>query len=483
LNWRNASIGFMSVDHFVANGNSSLTAASAAVPVKPRPVFTQGSTMRHVAVMTATGAVGLMAIFVVDLLSLLYVSRLGDQSLKAAVGYASQVLFLAMSINIGLTIAVAATVSRALGAGDRPRARRLAASGLAISVIVSAVITFGLFLFRGQILEHALHAHGRAGEVAYQFLAITVPANIPMVLGMVLQSVLRATGDARRAMYVTLVGGAVTAFTDPLLIFGFGLGVYGAAWATVISRLVFLGVGAYGAMHVHDLVARPQWRAIWRDLRPIMAIGAPAILTNLATPAAAIYITRVISDFGEAGVAAVATTDRIIPVAFGAIFALTASIGPILGQNLGAKLMYRVRRALTDSFLLSVGYVLVAWAVLFIASPAINWAFDAHADNARLVTFFCTYGVSAWLFMACLFVANTAFNNLGFPLLATIFNWGRATLGTIPFVSVGARLGGPDHGVEGAMLGAAAGAAIFGVGAVIAAYWVTARLARRMEKH
>ena len=77
--------------------------------------------MRHVAVMTATGSIGLMSIFVVDLLSLFYVSRLGDQTLKAAVGYSSQVQFLAMAINIGLTIAVSATVSRALGAGDRDR--------------------------------------------------------------------------------------------------------------------------------------------------------------------------------------------------------------------------------------------------------------------------------------------------------------------------------------------------------------------------
>ena len=459
-----------------------MSAASAAVLVKPRPVFTEGSTLRHVAVMTATGSIGLMAIFFVDLLSMLYVSRLGDQALKAAVGYASQVLFIAMAINIGLAIAVTAMVSRALGAGDRPKARRLAASGLAIAAIAAVVVAVALLVFRGPILTLALHAQGRSGEVAYQFLAITLPANVPMAIGMCLSGVLRATGDARRAMYVTLVGGFVTAFTDPLLIFGFGLGVYGAAWATVISRLVFVAAGAYGAIHIHHLVGRPSRLSVWRDFGPIMGIGLPAILANLATPVAAVYITRVISDFGEAAVAATATTDRIIPVAFGVIFALTGAVGPILGQNLGAKLMPRVRRALTDSFLLSVGYVLLAWLFLFVVSPWINLAFDAQGENARLVTFFCTYGVVAWVFITCLFVANTAFNNLGFPLLATAFNWGRATLGTIPFVTMGAKLGGAEHGVEGAMLGVAVGAAIFGLGAVAAAYWVTARLAKRIEK-
>src|SRR6202042_322921 len=106
-----------------------LTAASVA-PAVQRAVFTEGSTLRHVAVMTATGTIGLMAIFVVDLLSLFYVSRLGDQALKAAGGYASQVLFLSVAINIGLTIAISATTARALGAGDRPKAQRMAASGL-----------------------------------------------------------------------------------------------------------------------------------------------------------------------------------------------------------------------------------------------------------------------------------------------------------------------------------------------------------------
>ena len=86
-----------------------------------RPVFTHGSLMRHVAVMTATGAIGLMAVFIVDLLSLFWVSKLGDQAFKAAVGYVGLITFFVMSINIGLSIAASATVSRAHGASLRPR--------------------------------------------------------------------------------------------------------------------------------------------------------------------------------------------------------------------------------------------------------------------------------------------------------------------------------------------------------------------------
>jgi Na+-driven multidrug efflux pump len=80
------------------------------------PRFVVGSTMRHVLVMTGTGAAGLIAIFIVDLVSLLYISWLNDPSLTAGVGLATVVMFFTVSINVGLMIPIGALVSRALGA-------------------------------------------------------------------------------------------------------------------------------------------------------------------------------------------------------------------------------------------------------------------------------------------------------------------------------------------------------------------------------
>jgi MATE family, multidrug efflux pump len=441
------------------------------------PVFTHGSLMRHVAVMTATGAVGLMAVFVVDLLSLFWVSKLGDQAFKAAVGYVGLITFFVMSINIGLTIATSATVSRALGAGDRPRARRLAASALAITAVFSAAMAAAMILLRDEILATVLHARGESAEVASRFIAISMPGNVPLAVGLALSGVLRAVGDARRAMYVTLSAGIATAFLDPLLIFGFGLGVYGAAWTTVLSRLILLAVGLNGAVRVHDLVARPKLNAVRGDFGPVMAIGFPAIMANMAAPVSSAYTLRVFSDFGEAAIAASAIIDRLTPVAFGVIFALTGSVGPIIGQNFGAKLMGRVQRTLTDAFILSIGYVLFAWAMLALAAPAVIAAFEAKGESAQYVAFYCRFGAAAWLFLACLFVANASFNNLGFPVLAMAFNWARATLGTIPFVTVGARYGG----VRGGLIGFALGAALFGLIAVATAYFATYRLAKGLD--
>ena len=445
---------------------------------RPRPpaVFTEGSILRHVLVMTVTGSIGLVAIFIVDFLSLLYISWIGDPNLTAGVGFATQILFFFLSLNIGLTIAIGATVGRALGQGDRARARRLSASGLVHSCILSALVTALAIPWRGDLLM-LLGAKGEALAVADTFLLITLPSNVLLAAGMAFSGVLRAVGDAKRAMYVTLFGAVATAFTDPILIFGMGLGVEGAAYATVISRFIIMATGFWGAVNKHDLVARPRAREAGEDVAPLFGIAGPAILTNLAAPVATSYMLAVFATFGEPIVAAFAIIDRVTPVAFGFLYALSGSVGPIMAQNYGARNMARVRRTLSDCFGLTIVYTLSVWVLLFFCAPWINTIFNAHGETADLVTFFCHFGAVAWLFLGLIFVANAAFNNLGFPIFSTLFNWGRATLGTIPFVTYGALQAGP----QGGLMGMIAGAALFGVLAVTTAYWAVRRMAKRVE--
>lgn len=445
-----------------------------AATTRPRAIFTEGSIMRHVVVMTATGSIGLMAIFVVDFLTLLYISWLGDPHLTAAVGFAAQVSFFLVSMNIGLSIAVSALMAREIGSGHREQARRLCASGIVHTVILAGVVTLVALPFRRDLLM-LLGATGQTLDVADTFLLITMPANIFMAVGMVMSGALRSVGDAKRSMYVTLWGAAVIAVLDPLLIFGFDLGVPGAAIATCVSRLTFAVVGLWGAIKPHNLIGRPRMSHVIADLRPLMGIALPAIATNLAAPLSTAYALRVFASFGEPVVAAFAIIDRLVPVAFGVLFALSGSVGPIIGQNLGAGLYGRIKRTLTDSFMLVAGYSLVVWALLFLSAPYLPAVFAADGRTADLIVFFCRWGGLQWIFLGGLFVANAAFNNLGYAFLSTLFNWGRATLGTIPFVTLGAHLGGP----EGGLLGMIVGAAIFGAAAIVTGYVIIGRLAAR----
>lgn len=438
--------------------------------------FTQGSTLRHVLVMTATGVVGLMAIFVVDFLNLFYISLIGRQELTAAVGYASALFFFLTSIGIGFSIGIAALVSRALGARDRERARRLAASGTTIVAISMTLIGAAMMISLDPLLAW-LGANGVTRDIAERFLLITLPSTPFLGLGMAYSSILRSVGDARRAMWVTLGGGIAAAALDPLFIFGFGLGIDGAAIATVLARVIFAIVGIMGAVGVHRLVARPRLNHVIADGHSLSTIALPAILTNVASPIANGYVTSALSSYGEPAIAAWTVIGRLSPLAFAGVFALSGAVGPIIGQNLGANQIHRVRSTLTNSLVLTGLYVLIVWLGLIAAEDVIVRYFSASDEAASLIRFYCNIVAGTFLFMGALFVANAAFNTMGAALIATFFNWGRATLGTIPFVI----LGGQMAGARGVMLGQGVGGVVFGIAAVAVAYWIIERKGRSIR--
>ena len=436
----------------------------------PPARFTTGSTLRHVVVMAATGAVGLVAIFAVDLLNLFYLSLLGDRAIAAAIGFAGVVGFFQTSLCIGLMIGLGAMVSRSIGAGHAAEARRLAASGLLLIAIVTAVTGLATALAAAPLLDR-LGATGETHAIAVRFLTITAPSLPLLALGMGLTTVLRAVGDARGAMNLTLLAALSAACLDPLLIFALHLGVPGAALATVVSRLILAGVSWRSAVLRRGLVGHVAPASLGPDIRVILTVAAPAILTNLATPVGSAWVTRSMAEFGPAAVAGLATIDRIAPVAFAMVYALSGAVGPILAQNFGAGRPDRVRAALRDSLAFTVVAVLCSWAVLALAEGLVLRAFSAEGVTADLVRLFCSVLAGSFVFAGLLFVANAAFNNLGHPLLSTLFNWGRATLGTIPFVAFGAQ-----WGPQGVLIGQALGSVAFGLAAVAVAFRVLPRV-------
>lgn len=437
-------------------------------------VFVTGSTMRHVVVMTATGSIGLVAIFAVDALNLFYISLLGVKELAAAVGFAGTLMFFTVSVSIGLTIATSALTARALGRGSRDEAARMGGASMVLMGGVSALLAAVVWPFLGPLLA-LLGAEGETLALATRFLQIVIPSLPVVALGMCASGILRAAGDARRAMYVTLVGGIAAAILDPLLIFGFGLGLDGAAISTVLSRFFLLFAGIYGANAIHRLMRLPNAAGLRACARPFFAIGFPAVLTQIATPVGNAYVTVQIASFGDEAVAGWAIVGRIMPVAFGTIFALSGAVGPILGQNYGARRYDRLTSIMRDSLIFTLVYVCVVWALLALFRHPIAGLFNAEGETRALVEFFCLFVAGSFLFNGALFVANAAFNNLGYPALSTLFNWGRSTLGVIPFVWAGAAW----YGAQGALGGWGLGAVIFGVAAILTCFRVIRNIADR----
>jgi putative MATE family efflux protein len=427
-------------------------------------------------VMTGASAVGLVAMFTVDMVDMYFLTLLGEQELAAAVGFAGTLLFFLVAVSIGLQIAMGALVARAEGAHLRDLAGRYCTSTLLFAGLVSALLSLGAWLYLEELL-HFLGAREQTLDYAVSYARILLPNTPVLAIGMSAAAAARAVGDARRSMWATLAGSLVNAGLDPLFIFTFGWGLEGAAYASVAARIVVLLVAWHAISSVHDLPRRVSAAEFLTNLRHIMGIALPAMLTNLATPIGGSFVLRSMAQFGDAAVAGAAITGRITPVAFAAIFALSSAVGPIIGQNAGAGLYRRVRGTLRDAILFNTVYVLVIWGVLALAGQWLVSVFSASEQAADLILFYTAFLAPAFLFNGMLFVSNASFNNLHRPRWATAFNFSKVLLGTIPCVWLGAQW----YGARGVMAGEAVSAVLFGIVALFAVTRLVNHLEREHE--
>lgn len=434
------------------------------------PIFLTGSLMRHVAVMSFTASIGIMAIFAVDFVDVMFISMLGQAELAAAVGYAGTLLFFTNSINIGLSIAAASLVAKALGSNKEKEAKEYATSVAILAFLTSVLVPILVFPNLSFLLNF-LGAEGETLRFATSYCQIILPSMCFMGFAMTSMAILRAYGDARSSMLVTLSGGIVNALLDPVLIFWFGFELDGAACASVTARACMMVYGLWMVIQKHNGFAFPSLSLFRRDLAVVSAIAVPAILTNLATPVGNAIITREIAHFGNEAVAAMAVIGRLTPLAFAVVLALSGAIGPIVGQNFGAGQFDRVRAAFIDGLKFVAAYVLIAAILLFFLRAPIAGMFDATGEMRTLIYLFCGPLALSQFFNGALFVCNASFNNLGRPLYSTILNWSRYTLGTWPFALFGASLAG----ASGVLIGQAVGGMLFAVVGIV--------LARRLMDH
>ncbi|MBA83801.1 MATE family efflux transporter [Thalassobius sp. S69A] len=386
--------------------------------------FLTGSTMRHVVVMTMTGSLGLSFMFLVDFLALFWISKLEQEELIAAVGFAGTLQFFVISIAIGMMIAAVALVSRALGQGRVRRARRIATSALIYATGAQAVIAAAVFAFCEPLLRLS-GAEGPVLEAAVSFLQISLPS-LPMIAaGMMTSAVLRALGDAARSMLVTMSAGLAAVLLDPLLILYMGWGIEGAALAIVLSRAGMVVLGMYWLIHTHNILTRPAWGDMRLYLAPFALIAVPAIATQVSTPFGNWVLMRAMAEHGDSAVAGLGVVMRLTILAFGGIFALSGAIGGIIGQNAGAGYGDRVAQAYKDALKFCALYTGVTWAVMALCADYVAAAFGLSGQGESIVRAFSFYAAGSFVFTGALFVSNAAFNNLGKPIWATMANWSR----------------------------------------------------------
>jgi Na+-driven multidrug efflux pump len=434
-----------------------------------RARFTTGSVGAHIVAMATASGVGLLAVFLVDILTLLYVSLLHDQTLLAAVGLAKTLLFINSAFTSGMVIAAGVLLSERTGrhAGRRwgQLVSHLLVLGLVIAGAVAALEVAGL-----APLSRWLGADAPAYQAARPFLWIALPASVLMAAMQMCAQMLKAQGHIRPALTVLLSGAASLALADPVLIFSCGLGLQGAALSYLLSAGVSLGVGLWLVKRHIGLAARVRPRLLRLHAGRTLRLALPAMLANLAMPVGIVYLTLTLASQGTSALAGMAVIDRVLQLAYCMFFALPGALVPVLAQNLGAGLDARVRATLSAARWLVTLYGVAVWLLLIVCGPHLADYFELRDLGRELFLAFCQWGGGAWILFGLDFVAQAVFFTLGRAWWVAGFGWLRGTLGSLPFIYLGSR----GFGANGALLGMWCGNALVATLAI----WAAAHHAR-----
>lgn len=440
----------------------------------------KGPVGRHLVHMTVPTLFGIFTMMMQAFVDTYFIGRVGDREL-AALSFAFPILMIVTSVAIGLGAGTSSVVARAVGAHDHRRARRLATDSLILSFAITAVICAVGLATIGPLFR-LMGAPEDMIPLIAGYMTILYSGVPFVVVGMVGMSSMRATGDTRLPGMLMVIAAIANVILDPILIFGIGpfpaMGLNGAAAAALTARGA-LFIGAVLLMYYRlDMLSfnRPNPAELRKSWADILHVGLPAAGTNVIIPITTGVVIAMIARYGPDAVAGFGVASRIESLMLVVFYAMSAIIGPFVGQNMSAGKADRIYLALRLSTVFCLGFGLLIAALLALGG---NWLPSIFSDSPevtgvaglylRIVPIsYGTYGM--------VMVMNASFNGMGKPMPAVMVSIARMTVLYLPLAFAGDYL----FGVAG-IFGAYAAANI--VSGFFAYAWARSVVRGQCDKH
>ncbi len=319
----------------------SRTSRSASTPTHSdrsgRPKGGSGSMRRHdreilALALPAFGALVAEPLFLMADSAM--VGHLGTAQL-AGLGVAAALLTTVVNVFVFLAYATTAAVARRLGADDLPAAIRQGMDGIWLALLLGAALV-AVVVPAAPALADSFGASASAAPHAVTYLRISALGIPPMLVVLAATGVLRGLQDTRTPLYVAVAGFAVNAALNAALIYGFGWGVAGSAWGTVLAQVAmaaaYLRVVVRGARR-HGASLRPSAAG----LRATARAGVPLLVRTLSLRAVLLVATAVAARMGDAEIAAHQLALTVWTLLAFALDAIAIAGQAIIGRYLGAE--------------------------------------------------------------------------------------------------------------------------------------------------
>ena len=217
-----------------------------------------------------------------DLFTDANVSDIGTGAL-AAVGFVLPFFMMIISISVGIGVGAGSAISRRIGANDKEGADNVAVHSIIITLIVSIIFSILFYIFAEEIF--ILIGAKESSDMAISYGRVIFAGGVFLFFSNVAYAILRGEGDAKRAMYAMMFGAILNIIIDPIFIYTLGLGVAGAAWATIISISITSIFLCYWLLFKKDTYVTFKFKDFKFDtkiLKDIFRVGLPASFSQLS---------------------------------------------------------------------------------------------------------------------------------------------------------------------------------------------------------
>lgn len=416
-----------------------------------------------------------------NLVDAIWVSGLGGNAL-AAIGFVTPLYMILVGLSNGLGAGAASSISRCIGAGDKKKMNNSAIHVIIITIIISIIITGILEFFLGDLL--LILGSKDAFNLSVVYGRIVFAGTLFMLFNGSAYGILRGEGDTQRTMYAMIISSIINMILDPILIYLVGLGIAGAAWATLASQFIVSAIILYWFFQKKDTFTRLSWKYYKADsmvAKSILEVALPASVEFLViSGGVAILNIILVTVAGTDAVAVYSAGWRIVMIGLVPIISIGTGTITVAGVAYGARKYDDLSVAHNYSIKLGILIATIMSILTFILAPYISIIFTYSPRTSHLapvITEFLRVMCLFYIFMPPGLMSNSIFQGVGKGMTSLILTVIRQLLFIVIFAYILAIVF--NFGQKGAWWGIVTGDII---GSSIAYLWARIYI-HRLQRH
>ena len=415
-----------------------------------KQVFESYSIPKAVATMAVPSMLGMLINIVYNLADTFFVGQTGDSNQVAAVSVSMPLFLIFIAVGNLFGVGGCAFISRSLGEGRQDRVKKISSFCIYTSILLGIVLGVLFMVFKTPLL-YMVGASDNTIGFASDYLKWVAIGSPSVITAITVCNLVRGEGAAKTSMFGSILGQVVNIVLDPIFIlsggdelfgfkmpFGFGLGVAGAAIATVIGNICSVIFFLLYFLKGKSILSITPKRYTFKDgiAKGVINVGLPASLNNLLMSLSNIIVNIVLVSYGDNAVAAMGVAMKANMLVVMLQIGLGQGVQPLIGYCYGARNYDRMKKCLHFSMVCNIviGTVMTLFYVVFKENVISMFIDDANVIELGVKMLIAL--MSPGPIIGIMFILNFSFQGMGKGIQSLILSIGRQGLIYIPLLFI-----------------------------------------------